>query len=69
MLIRYAVIFDGSENDIFRIKNVFSYFCSNNRRLFGTLRRFFKTNINIMYNYEGAGIKKVWVGVGIFKVS
>ena len=57
MLMQYAAIFDGSENDIFRIKQIFSYFCSKQRSLLGTLRRFFKTNINNVYNYEGAGIK------------
>ena len=67
MLMQYAAIFDGSENDIFRIKNIFSYFCSKHRSLFGTLRRFFKTNNNNMYYYEGTGIKSS--GVGIFQVS
>ena len=57
MLMQYTAIFDRNENDIFRIKNIFSYFCSKRRSLFGTLRRFFKTNFNNMYNYEGTGIK------------
>ena len=58
MLMQYAGIFDGSENDIFRIKKIFFfYFCSKQRSLLGTLRRFFKTNINNVYNYERAGIK------------
>ena len=55
MLMQYAAIFVGSENDIFRIKKIFSYFCSKHRSLLGTLRRVFKTNINDMYNYEGGG--------------
>ena len=69
MLMQYALIFDGSENDIFRIKKIFSYFCSKQRSLLGTFRRFFKTNINNVYNYEGAVMffKRSWVG--IFKVS
>ena len=53
MLMQYAAIFVGSENDIFRIKKIFSYFCSKHRSLLGTLRRFFKSNINNIYNYEG----------------
>ena len=58
MLMQYVTVsVDGSENDIFRIKKIFSYFCSKQRSLLGTLRRFFKTNINNVYNYEGAGIK------------
>ena len=57
MLMQNAAIFDCSENDIFRIQKIFSYFCSKQRSLLGTLRRFFETNINNVYNYEGAGIK------------
>ena len=52
MPMQYAAIFDGGENDIFRIKKIFSYFCSKQRSLLGTLKRFFKTSINNMYNYE-----------------
>ena len=61
MLMQYAAIFDGSENDILRIKKIFSYFCSKQRSLLGTLRRFLKTNINNVYNYEGADIKTFMV--------
>ena len=67
MLMQNAAIFDGSENDIFGIKKIFSYFCSKQGSLLGTLRRFFKTNINSVYNYEG-GIK-TFVGRHFFKVS
>ena len=53
MLMQYAAIFDGSENYIFRIKKIFSYFYSKQSSLLGTLRRFFITNIINLYNYEG----------------
>ena len=59
MLMQYAAIFDGSKNDIFRIKKIFSYFCSKQRSLLATSRRFFKTNINNVYYYEGGGYKNV----------
>ena len=66
MLMQFAAIFDGSENDTFRIKNIFSYFCSKHRSLLGTRRRFLKrVSFNNMYNYEGV-IKSSWVS--IFKV-
>ena len=54
MLMQYAANFDDSENDIFRIKKIFSYFCSKHRSLLGTLRRF----LTICIITRGAGIKK-----------
>ena len=59
MLMQFAALFVGSENDIFRIKKIFSYLYSRHRSLLGTLRRFFKSNINNIYNYEGGGINKL----------
>ena len=55
MLMQYAAIFDGSKMIFLESKRYF--LCSKQRSLLGTLRRFFKTNINNVYNYEGPGIK------------
>ena len=60
MLMQYAAIFDGNENDTFRIKNIFSYFCSKHRSLLGTRRRFLTrvSTICIITRGGGGGIKK-----------
>ena len=55
MLMQYASIFDGSENDTFRIKNIFSYFCSKHRSLFATRRRFLKRVSTICIIMRGGG--------------
>ena len=67
MFMQYAAIFDGNENDTFRIKNIFSYFCSKHRSLLGTRTRFLKRVSTICIITRGGGIKSSWVD--IFKVS